>query len=358
MSRQSFGKLDDGREARLFTLVNAHGLRARVSDFGATLVSMETPDRNGELADITLGYDEAAPYAGPSNPYLGATVGRFGNRIAHGRFELDGRPYELATNNDPGGIPCHLHGGEQGFNRRLWTVVGEPGSSRITFEHVSPDGEEGYPGTLVARVTYQLTDDNELVWEATATTDAPTIVNLVHHSYWNLSGDPTRAVLGHELSVHADHYLPTDAGMIPTGERAPVAGTPMDFTWPTRIGERIDDDFEALRIANGYDHCWVLRAGDGLVPAARLHDPASGRTLEVATDQPGIHVYTGNFLSAADFDGNGRHGKGGRIYDFRSACCLETENFPDSPNQPDFPSPVLLPGREYRHQLVHRFSVD
>jgi len=348
VTRRSFGTLPDGREAWLYTLVNAHGLRARISDFGALLVSMETPDCEGVLADLTHGF---ATFGGwlENLPYFGATCGRYGNRIANGEFTLDGQHHKLATNNAPAGIPCHLHGGDTGFHRRLWEAVMIPGGVELRLR--SPAGEEGYPGNLDAKVTYRLTDDNELIWQAEAVTDAPTILNLVHHSYWNLSGDPRRSICSHELQLEADHFLPTTAGMIPTGEIAPVAGTPMDFTSGMAVGARIDDDFEPLRMGNGYDHAWVLRPCDGVRRVARLCDPESGRSMEVSTDQPAIQIYTANGI-------NGISGKRGITYENRTAICLETEAFPDAPNQPGFPTTVLRPGETYRHTLVHRFSAD
>lgn len=347
---QPYGTTPCDREVRLFTLTNRNGLTAKISTFGALLISMEVPDRNGKTADITHGFDTLDGWL-VNGPYFGATIGRFGNRIAAGRFTLDGKAYTLATNNDPGGIPCHLHGGIKGFNKAVWEVVSASGNS-ITLSHTSPDGDEGYPGTLTTKVTYTLTDDNELVWQVEAITDAPTVVNIVHHSYWNLSGDPTTAITDHELAIFADHYLPTNPGLIPTGEIAPVAGTPMDFTRPTAIGSRLGEDFEALRIGNGYDHCWVLGAGEGVRPAARVRDPKSGRVMEILTDQPGIQFYDASFLDGIT------PGKGGVAYASRSALCLETEGFPDSPNQPAFPSPILRPGETYRHTLIHRFSVE
>ena len=345
-----YGKMPDGREVRLFTLTNKNGLKARVTEYGAILVSLETPDRNGKLADITLGYDTLDGWL-TNNSYLGATVGRFGNRIKAGKFTLDEKEYQLATNNDPGGIPCHLHGGEKGFDKVLWS--GKPGEGNsVELTYVSKDGEEGYPGTLTTTVTYTLTDDNELIWQATATTDAPTIINIVHHSYWNLSGNPAETINYHELTLHAPSYLPTDAGLIPTGVVAPVDGTPMDFRQPTAIGARVNDDFEALKLAGGYDHCWVLEHGDGLRPAARLKDPASGRVMEITTNKPAIQFYGGNFLDGTIT------GKGGIKYGHRTGLCLETENYPDAPNQASFPSAVLRPGETYTHTMVHRFSAE
>ncbi len=350
VKEEVYGKMPDGREVKIYTLTNGNGLRARVTEYGAILVSMETPDKEGNIEDLTHGYDTLEGWL-TNTSYFGSTVGRFGNRIAAGKFTLDGQEYTLATNNEPGGIPCHLHGGVQGFDKRLWSgeVVGD---NAVRFTYVSEDGEEGYPGTLTAKVTYTLTDDNELKWEAEATTDAPTIVNLVHHSYWNLSGDPKTKINDHVLMLNADHYLPTDAGLIPTGEIAPVEGTPMDFTEPTEIGARVDQEFQALEYGGGYDHAWVLNPGEGVRTAARLKDPKSGRVMEISTNQPAIQFYGGNFL-----DGEAV-GKDGVAYEFRTALCLETEGFPDSPNKPDFPSPVLRPGETYKHVMIHKFSVD
>jgi aldose 1-epimerase len=346
--QELFGKMPDGREVRIFTLTNKNGLKARVTEYGAILVSMETPDRSGQSADITHGYDTLDGWL-TNTSYFGATVGRFGNRIAHGKFTLDGKEHTLATNNDPGGIPCHLHGGKAGFDKVLWS--GKPsGANGVEFTYVSKDGEEGYPGNLTVKVTYSLNDDNELKWEAQATTDAPTIVNIVHHSYWNLSGDPHSSINSHHLTLHAPSYLPTNPGLIPTGEIAPVAGTPMDFTKPTAIGERVEADFDPLKLGGGYDHCWVLEKGNGLRPAAKLKDPKTGRVMEISTDQPAVQFYGGNFL-----DGSVT-GKGGAKYQKRSALCLETEGFPDAPNKPNFPSCILRPGETYRHTMVHRFS--
>jgi aldose 1-epimerase len=348
LTEKVYGKMPDGREVKIFTLTNANGLRARVTEYGAILVSMEVPDKAGKLADISHGYDTLEGWL-TNNSYFGATVGRFGNRIEDGKFALDGKVYQLATNNEPGGIPCHLHGGLKGFDKVVW--AGEAvGEDTVEFSYTAKDGEEGYPGNLSVKVTYTLNDADELVWEAEVTTDAPTIVNLVHHSYWNLSGDPSQSVNGHQLTLDADHYLPTNVGLIPTGEILPVVGTPMDFTKPTIIGERIDADFEALKFGGGYDHAWVLNKRDGVRFAARAMDPVSGRVMEISTNQPAIQFYGGNFL-----DGTAK-GKGGVTYAQRTAFCLETEGFPDSPNQPDFPSPVLRPGETYLHTMIHKFS--
>jgi aldose 1-epimerase len=347
-----FGELPDGSKAKLYVLSNAKGMQAKISDFGATLVSLQVPDKDGVLADVTLGFDKPADYLAKENPYFGATVGRFGNRIAHGKFTLDEKEYTLATNNDPGGIPCHLHGGTKGFNRVMWKGEANDENNSVTFTYVSPDGEEGYPGTLTAKVTYTLSEENELTWEAEATTDAPTVLNLVHHTYWNLSGDPTTSINDHLLVLDAEYFLPTDAGLIPTGEKQPVAGTPMDFTEATLIGDRVGAEFEPLKLAGGYDHCWVLKPGEVVRRAARLKDPTSGRVMEVFTNQPAIQFYGGNFL-----DGT-LAGKGGVKYAHRTGLCLETENYPDAPNQPDFPSAVLRPGETYRHVMIHKFSAE
>jgi aldose 1-epimerase len=346
--REIYGSMPDGREVAIFTLTNANGLRARVTEYGAILVSLEVPDRDGKLADVTHGYDTLEGWL-TNTSYFGASVGRFANRIAHGKFTLDGKEYQLANNNAPGGIPCHLHGGEVGFDKVLWS--GTATANGVELNYLSPDGEEGYPGNLTIKVTYELNDDNELLWRASASTDAPTIINLAHHSYWNLSGNPESSINDHVLTLEANHYLATHAGLIPTGEIAPVAGTPMDFTKPTAIGTRVDAEFEALEFGGGYDHAWVLREGEGVRLAARLSDPKSGREMEIHTDQPAIQFYGGNFL-----DGTVA-GKGGVRYPHRSALCLETEKFPDAPNHPDFPSAVLRPGETYTHTMVHRFLV-
>jgi len=349
---ETFGKLPDGREAKLFTLTNKNGLRAKITDLGATIVSMEVPDKAGKLADVTYGFDSPEGYLSKGNPYFGATVGRFGNRIKDGKFKLDGKEYTLAKNNEPGGIPCHLHGGNVGFNKVLWTGKANEASNSVDLTYVSKDGEEGYPGTLTTKVTYTLTDANELKWEVSATTDAPTVLNIVQHAYWNLSGVPNETINNHILTLDADKYLPTDAGLIPTGKLDPVAGTPMDFTKPTPIGERVGADFEALKLGGGYDHAWILTKKPGIRHAATLKDPKSGRVLEISTDKPAIQFYGGNFL-----DGTVA-GKGGVKYAHRTACALETENFPDAPNQPSFPTAVLKPGETYKHTMVLKFSAE
>jgi len=350
-----YGKMPDGRPVKIFTLRNGSGTEAKVTEYGAILVSMKTADRDGNIADVTHGYDTLEGWLSNSS-YFGATVGRFGNRIADGKFTIDDTAYELATNNEPGGMPCALHGGLVGFDKVLWKgELFEAGKDLgVRLSYVSADGEEGYPGNLEVEVIYILTDDNELIWEASAMTDAPTIVNLVHHSYWNLSGDPTTSINDHHLTLNADHFLSTNAGLIPTGERTPVAGTPMDFTQGRVIGEQLDSEYEALKLAGGYDHAWVLNssAGADLTVAARLHDSKSGRRMEISTNQPAVQFYGGNFLDGSTT------GKGGIAYQHRSALCLETENFPDAPNHDDFPSSVLRPEQTYHHIMVHKFSAE
>ena len=349
---ETFGSMPDGHQVKIYTLTNINGLKARVTEYGAILVSMETPDKSGKLADITHGYDTLGGWL-TNTSYFGSTVGRFGNRIKDGKFSLDGKNYTLATNNAPGGVPCALHGGLKGFDKVLWSGKPVDGNG-VEFTYTAKDGEEGYPGNLTVKVTYSLNNDNELKWEAKATTDAPTILNVVHHSYWNLSGNPTKSINDHVLMLNADGFLPTTVGLIPTGKVASVAGTPMDFTKPTVIGERIAADFEALKFGGGYDHAWVINKADGksLQLAARLKEPTSGRVMEITSNQPAVQFYGGNFL-----DGTVT-GKGGVHYGYRTALCLETEGFPDAPNQPSFPSSVLRPGETYTHTMIHKFSAE
>jgi aldose 1-epimerase len=349
MTRGPFGTMPDGQAVEVFTLTNANGVEARFINYGATLISLRTPDRSGQLGDIVMGHDDLESYRTRSR-FFGCVVGRYGNRIAKGTFTLGGKAYTLATNNGPN----HLHGGVTGFDKKVWT--GEPrpgkdGGSGVTFTYLSKDGEEGYPGNLQARVTYTLNDKNELLMEYHATTDKPTHVNLTNHSYFNLTAHGEPDILGHLLELYADRYLPVDSTLIPTGELAPVEGTPFDFRKPTAIGARIDDAHPQLKNGNGYDHTVVVnRKGPGLVKLARVVEPTSGRVLEVETSEPGAQLYTGNFL-----DGK-TTGKQGRVYRRRYGFCLETQHFPDSPNQPSFPSTVLRPGQEYWSQTLLRFS--
>ena len=344
----SFGRLADGTDIGLFTL-NARGLEVRAIPYGAIIVSIRVPDRRGDLADVVLGFDDLQGYLERSR-YFGAVVGRYGNRIANGRFSLDGRTYQLATNNGPN----HLHGGNKGFDKVLWTITTKdaPEGSQAIFSRTSKDGEEGYPGNLQVRVTYTLTEKNELIVDYHATTDKATPVNLTQHSYFNLAGEGSGDILGHQLTIDADRYTPVDDTLIPTGELAPVQGTPFDFRQPTAIGARIDQDNPQLKNGKGYDHNWVLtRKGTGLQHAARLTDPKSGRTMDVATTEPGLQFYSGNFL-----DGTIK-GKAGHVYAHRSGLCLETQHFPDSPNKPNFPSTILQPGKAYQSRTVFTFSV-
>jgi len=352
VTTRSFGKLPDGRTARLFTLTSASGFQAEISDFGGTVVRLFAPDRTGRLVDVVLGFDSVERYPAES-PHFGAIIGRVGNRIAGGKFSLGAKTYSLATNNSPDGIPCHLHGGNVGFDKILWsaelaTVAGQPA---LRLRYTSADGEEGYPGELSTEVTYSLTPDQGLRIDYRATTDQSTPVNLTNHSYFNLAGAGHGDVLDHEITLRASRFTPVHPGLIPTGDRALVAGPPFDFTSTHRIGARIGADHEQLRLGAGYDHNWVLDSTDGqLALAATVYEPASGRVLEVLTTEPGIQFYTGNFLT-------GRlTGKSGATYAHRGGLCLETQHFPDSVNQPSFPSTLLHPGQTYRSTTVYRFS--
>ena len=351
VTRTPFGTLPDGRAVELLTLTNAHGIEVRAMTYGGIIISVRAPDRAGRLDDIVLGYDSLEGYVRKS-PYFGAIVGRFGNRIARGRFTLDGRSYTLATNNGPN----HLHGGIVGFDKVVWAAREFRSDSGVgvVFTHTSPDGDEGYPGTLRARVTYTLTDRDELVVDYHATTDRATPVNLTQHTYWNLAGDGRRDVLGHELMIAADSFTPVDSTLIPTGEIAPVAGTPFDFRKLTPIGSRIDRrDDQQIAHGGGYDHNFVLdrRGAAGLAHAARVVEPTTGRTLDVYTTEPGVQFYSGNFLDGSIT------GKQGHVYQHRFGFALETQHFPDSPNHPNFPTTILHPGEEYRSRTVFAFAV-
>lgn len=347
VTTQSFGKIADGTEVKLFSFTNAHGVTIKVTDYGARLVAVEAPDRNGKQANVTLGFDSAEKYA-THTAFFGCTTGRYANRIARGRFTLDGKEYKLATNN----APNHLHGGTKGFDRYVWkseSITGPSNAKGVKFSLQSPDGDEGYPGTLSVTVTYLLTDKDEVRIEYTATTDKPTVLNLTNHAYWNLAGAGNGDVLSHKLTIAADSYLAVGDGLIPTGQFTPVKGTFMDFTEPHEIGERIAETKKGTPNPNGYDHCYVLRGKNGeLVLAARVEDPRSGRVMEVYTTEPGVQLYTANFL-----DGNPQNGG----FKQHSAFCLETQHFPDSPNQPSFPTTVLRPGQTYKQTTVHKFSV-
>jgi len=344
VTSKPFGRTPDDHLVRLYTLANKNGMSVSIMDYGATIVKIFAPDRNGKLDDVVLGFDKFSPYLHLS-PYFGATVGRYANRIAKGRFELGGKVYQLPINNGPNS----LHGGIRGFDKRMWKV--EPVESdipAIRFSRLSPDGEEGYPGNLFVSVTFSLNDDNELRISYEATTDKPTIINLSNHSYFNLAGGGT--IFNHVLTLHADTFTPVDATLIPTGEIKPVAGTPWDFLNPTPIGLHLK---QTGGNPIGYDHNFVLNKGffsDWSV-AAEVVEPKSGRTLTVSTDQPGIQFYSGNFL-----DGT-LTGAGGNVYHQYDAIVLETQHFPDSPNHDNFPSTILVPGDTYKTSTVYAFGV-
>ncbi|MHC4474501.1 MAG: aldose epimerase family protein [Planctomycetota bacterium] len=347
IQRQTFGKMSDGTEVELYTLTNANGVRARIMTYGAIVVSLEVPDRDGKLGDIVLGFDSLEEYL-KDHPYFGCIVGRYGNRIGNATFTLDGVNYQLAANNNGN----HLHGGINGFDKQVWD--GEPvkqdNAVGVELSYLSKDGEEGYPGNLSCTVIYTLTNTDELKVEYEATTDKPTPVNLTHHGYFNLAGAGEGDILGHELILNADRFTPVDNGLIPTGELRPVKGTPLDFTKPTAIGARINQDDQQLEFGLGYDHNFVLNSGGGkLTLAAKLYEPTTGRVMEIHTTEPGIQFYSGNFLDGTNI------GKGGKVYKHRYAFCLETQHFPDSPNKPDFPSVILEPGQKYTHVTVHKF---
>jgi aldose 1-epimerase len=348
VTREPFGVTPDGDSVDLFTLTNAHGVELRAMTYGGIIVSLKVPDRDGAPGDVVLGHDSLQGYL-ESSPYFGAIVGRYANRIARGRFTLHGRTYRLATNNGPNA----LHGGLRGFDKVVWE--GQPfrdsSGVGVVLHHVSPDGDEGYPGALDVTVRYTLTDSNDVVLDYTATTTSPTPVNLSQHSYFNLAGGGS--ILDHVLTIAADSFTPVDSTLIPTGVIAPVAGTPLDFRTPHPIGERIGANDAQLKIAGGYDHNFVLtRADTGLALAARLDDPVSGRVLQVFTTQPGLQFYSGNFLDGTIT------GKRGVVYAHRSGLALETQHFPDSPNHPGFPSTILEPGQVYRSRTVWRFSTE
>jgi aldose 1-epimerase len=337
------GKTADGTSVDLFVLTNATGAIAKISSYGGTITELHVPDRNGKLGDVVLGHDRLQDYLG-GHPFFGCICGRVANRIAKGKFTLDGKEYHLAVNNGPNA----LHGGKRGFDKYVWkpeSVVSTEGPA-VKFRHTSPDGDEGYPGNLTVTVTYALTSQNELKIEYQAATDRATPVNLTNHSYFNLAGAGNGNILGHELMLAADRYTPTDDTLIPTGELKPVRGTPLDFTTPTRIGDRIDQ--LPKYTGGGYDHNYVInRNADGLKLGARVHEPGTGRVMEMYTTEPGVQLYTGNHLNVK--------GKGGASYAKHAGFCLEAQHFPDSINQPEFPSVVLRPGQTYRQTTVYRF---
>jgi aldose 1-epimerase len=345
---KEYGRMPDGRVVSEYSLTNANGMVMKVINYGGIITSLSMRDRSGKLEDIVLGYDSLQQYI-RSNPYFGALIGRFGNRIAKGKFKLGDIEYTLGVNNGEN----HLHGGEFGFHTAYWNItpLEMTDGVAIRLNYVSKDGEEGYPGNLACEVVYMLSNNDELRIEYKASTDKKTIINLTQHSYFNLSGGE-RDILGHELQINADAYLPVDATLIPTGEQKPVEGTAFDFRKATEIGARIGEKDEQLKFGNGYDHCWVLnKAPQGLNRAAVLFDKNTGREVAVFTSEPGIQFYSGNFLDGSLI------GKGGRPYNFRTGLCLETQHFPDSPNRPEFPDVVLNPGEKYYSETIYRFNV-
>lgn len=349
MQKQTFGKTEDGKQVDLYTLTNKNGMEVAITNYGGTVVSWKVPDRDGHIADVVLGYDNVKDYEN-GKAYFGATVGRYANRIAHGKFILAGATYTLAKNDGEN----HLHGGIKGFSKHVWTAKDVSGSQGQALEltYLSKDGEEGYPGNLSVTVTFTLTEKNELKIDYSATTDKDTVLNLTNHSYFNLAGQGSGEILSHELTLNADRFTPVDATLIPTGELRKVKDTPFDFTQSKAIGARITQDDEQLKFGKGYDHNWVLNSPKtgALSLAAQLYEPKSGRLLEVRTTEPGVQFYSGNFL-----DGTA-HGKEGKVYNYRTGMCLETQHFPDSPNHPDFPTTVLKPGQRFHSTTIYKFS--
>ncbi len=351
VTKTDWGKAD-GQPVDLYTLVNRNGLVAKITTYGAMLTELHVPDRNGKLADVVLGFDSLEGYL-KGHPFFGCTTGRYANRIAKGQFTLDGQTYKLATNNGPN----HLHGGLKGFDKKIWQAKEQlsPLGPSVTFTYTSPDGEEGYPGKLSVVVMYTFTNDNELRIDYQASTDKATVLNLTNHAYFNLAGGGSGSVLAHQLRITAEHYTPVDETSIPTGEIRAVKGTVMDFTQPLAIGARFDQlkGNPAKSDPGGYDHNYVLNTkGPGpLTLAAELYEPTSGRVMSISTTEPGIQLYTGNYLDGTNT------GKGGKVYNKNDALCLETQHFPDSPNQPKFPSTVLRPGQKYAQTTTHKFSV-
>jgi len=346
----AFGTAGEGQAVELYTLTNQHQMKVSITNYGGIVTELWVPDRDHEIGDVVLGYDSLSQYLAGS-PYFGAIVGRYGNRIANGRFTLDGIEYELATNNGPN----HLHGGLKGFDKVVWD--GEPYAEQdevgVRLSYISVDGEEGYPGNLTVNITYALTNANELRIHYVLEADQTTVANVTHHGYFNLAGHASGDILGHELMLAANRFTPVDEGLIPTGELREVEGTPMDFRTPHAIGERIDVDDEQIRFGGGYDHNWVLNGEAGTIRlAAHVYEPTSGRVMEVLTTEPGIQFYSGNFLDGSNV------GKGGVPYEYRNGFCLETQHFPDSPNHPEFPSTVLRSGERYESTTIFRFSTQ
>ena len=349
MKKQSFGKTSDGRPVDLYTLTNQKGMEVAITNFGGVVVSLKVPDRTGKFDDVVLGYDSLDGYL-TNKASLGALIGRYGNRIAHGKFTLNGQTYTLPKNDGDN----TLHGGPEGFNKKLWTAkdVSSAKGQALELTYLSADGEEGFPGNLSAKVVYTLNDQNELTIAYSATTDKDTVVNLTNHSYFNLAGQGTGDILSHELMIKGDHITAVDETLIPTGELRPVKGTPFDFTHATAIGARINQDDPQLKVGKGYDHNWVLNDHGSRTPVlvAEAYEPKSGRVLQVLSTEPGVQFYSGNFLDGTI------QGKGGKVYNRRYGFCLETQHFPDSPNHPKFPSTTLKPGQTYSTTTVFKFS--
>lgn len=342
-----FDKLVNGKQVRLYTLKNKNGILCEITNFGGRVVSLWTPDENGNFEDIVLGYDYVDAYRGQNEAYYGALIGRYGNRLREGSFKLDGKQFYLQRNNGNN----HLHGGGKGFNKVVWNAT-QIDSQQLELTYLSPHGEEGYPGNLNVKVLYTLTDKNELKIEYWASTDAPTPINLTHHSYFNLQGAGNGKIRNHTLKINADFYTPVDSTLIPTGEIVSVENTPFDFRSPTFIGKRIDADFEQIKFGKGYDHNWVLNKGkEELTMAAEISEPNFGRIIQVYTNEPGLQFYTGNFLNGKD------KGKNRKPYNHREAFCLETQHFPDSPNHDNFPNTILNPGEEYYSICIYKFGV-
>ncbi len=348
VTTSSFGVLPDGKAVTCYTLRNATGTEVSVINYGGIITSLKTIDKQGQFADVVLGYDSLSSYL-KSTPYFGALIGRYGNRIAKGKFSIDGKSYSLPINNNEN----HLHGGTQGFDKVFWNIEVLPDSTSLKLTYTSVDGEQGYPGTLSTEVIYTLTDADELKIEYHATTDKKTIVNLTQHTYFNLTGNANQKIMDHQLMIDAPQYLPVDKTLIPTSELKSVSGTPFDFNTLTSIGSRINQDDEQLKFGLGYDHCWILNQYDGktLRKVAELYEPKSGRALEVSTTEPGLQFYSGNFLDGTLI------GKDGIAYKHRSGLCLETQHFPDSPNKPLFPTVVLNHGENYSTTTVYKFFV-
>jgi len=349
VTKETFGKTSAGETVDLYTLRNVNGMESKITNYGGIVVSLTAPDRNGKFADVVLGFNDLESYLTKNDPYMGAIIGRYGNRIAKGRFKLNGVEYKLAVNNGEN----HLHGGIKGFDKVIWTgrELKTKAGPTVVLTYLSKDGEEGYPGNLRVRVVYTLTNRNELKIDYSATSDKDTVTNLTHHSYFNLAGEGNGDILNHQVIINANRFVPTDAGSIPTGELKTVAGTPFDFLNATAIGARINQDDQQLKFGNGYDHTWVINGRAGtLRRAAIVFEQTTGRGMQVFTTEPGVQFYTGNFLNGT------LTGKSGKPYPRRSGFCLETQRYPDSPNQPSFPTTTLRRGRTYTSTTIYRFT--